>query len=180
MVLLSYTRYFWKHSNKKRKWKRTSVMLLWTLHLFCLPQVLLVFFKKLSYSRDRCTVMNMLAKILKRHTSRDQLVGGNAASKLSPSKNSIVGLTSTTFSSSNGCNGSNTTAGLPVSSNNYLTCFGMYGMPINLCTITHISWLIYMIIQYSNNNYHYSTLTSDRSYWETIRNLNLISLLVIL
>ena len=73
------------------------------------------------------TLVNMLAKILKRHTSRDRLVGGNTTSKSSPSKNSVAGSASTTFGSSNVCNGPNTNSGLPVSFNKYLTGFGIYG-----------------------------------------------------
>jgi len=51
----------------------------------------------------------MLAKILKRHSSRDHLVGGNTTSKSSPtkSKTSGIGLGNTTFNSSNASNGSN-------------------------------------------------------------------------
>ena len=60
---------------------------------------------------------NMKAKILKRHSSRDHLVGGNTINKFSPSKGSNAGSANGTHNSSNLSNGSNPNGSLSVSIN---------------------------------------------------------------
>ena len=65
----------------------------------------------------------MLAKILKRHTSRDHLVGGNTNHKLSPSKNPGMGAGNTTYPANATTNGHNSNGGLTVSLINGLRNF---------------------------------------------------------
>ena len=57
----------------------------------------------------------MLAKILKRHTSRDHLHHGNTNNKHSPSKNSGIVAVNTNYPANTTTNGQNLNGGLPVS-----------------------------------------------------------------
>ena len=62
----------------------------------------------------------MLAKILKRHTSRDHLHhGGNSNNKLSPSKNPVSGAGIVSYPTNPITNGHNANGTLTVSSDTY-------------------------------------------------------------
>ena len=57
----------------------------------------------------------MLAKILKRHTSRDHLHHNNTNNKHSPSKNSGIAAANTAYPANTTTNGQNLNGGLTVS-----------------------------------------------------------------
>ena len=114
----------------------------------------------------------MLAKILKRHASRDHIVGGNVSHKMSPSKGSIAGSANSAYSANNATNGSHPNVTFSVRWLVYIEMFMKY-----------LKWVLNNIpvnngfysLQFSNNNYPFSMLTSVQIYWETILNLSITS-----
>ena len=115
----------------------------------------------------------MLAKILKRHASRDHIVGGNVSHKMSPSKGSVAGSANSTYSVNNATNGSHPNVTFSVRCDKFLDVDEIFKISMILNNV-RINNGFYSF-QFSNNNYPFSMLTSAQIYWETILNLSIPS-----